>query len=324
MWKSAAKAAVQLGPEGPQAALAFRRPDGLTSAIGMGFASRTPMKPKLLGLLVPMVLPGCGNPFCFTAKTLVDTPRGPMPIENLSVGDSVWSFSLESRRRVARPVKATLRRRASEVRRIRAGGRVVAGVTVEHPFYDLGRAEYRPVRDLVVGDLLAAFDETGLRACPIESVAAREVAEPRIEVFNLTIDGPEANYFAEGFLVHNKSPAEPLCPDGTVIISVHAAPDASMGPEGDYDVALTRSSEPSTFSILIMREDDQFNAPPQLVERLSDRLYRARLVNPAPGNYDITASGYLSVLGPDYCHILAVRRDFTIGGPEPDGGAKGD
>jgi hypothetical protein len=267
-----------------------------------------------------MVLPGCSD--CFVARTSIDTPRGRVPIEELEVGDVVWSFSIESRRRVARSVRCTLRRRARQVRSIRAGEAFVRGVTTEHPFYDPARGVFRPVRDLVSGDLLAAFDPMGLRACPIESVTAFEVPEPRIEVFNLTIDGPEANYFAEGFLVHNKSPSVRACPDGTVTIAPHAAPDASAEPVGDFDVTVRKVSDVTrTFSILIKREGDNLGAPPQVVEKLSEQLYRARLLNPGPGNYNISAFGYVGESGPDTCTLLGVRRDFTIERSQPDAGA---
>ena len=36
------------------------------------------------------------------------------------------------------------------------------------------------------------------------TVCRRAAVAGEVEVFNLTIDGPEHNYFAEGVLVHNK------------------------------------------------------------------------------------------------------------------------
>jgi hypothetical protein len=178
------------------------------------------MSAKILSCLLPLGLIGCSS--CFVARTLVETPRGPRPIETIAVGDIVWSFSLERGERVARRVRAILRNKAREVRTIRAGGRVVAGVTSEHPFYDWANGAYRAVRDLVVGDVLASLEGESLRPCSIESVTSVETTEPSFDVYNLTIDGPEANYFAEGILVHNKEGPDPSCPSELVTVTAHA------------------------------------------------------------------------------------------------------
>jgi hypothetical protein len=270
-----------------------------------------------------MMLPACSSDSCFVSGTMIETPDGPKPIESLEIGNIVWSFSLETGQKVARRVKATLRSWAREVRAIRAGGRLIGGVTTEHPFFDPVRTEYRPVRELEAGDVLAIADERGLRRCAIESIAATEVAGPQIEVFNLTIDGPESNYFAEGILVHNKEPVEPLCPADTVTISPHADLDASApGAEtqGDFDVTLTVPSDQTTFSILIVRDRADRAKPDQVVEKASEKLYRARLVQPSPGSYEIIATGFLTVGGTN-CQLPDLSRKFIVAESTADAGA---
>jgi hypothetical protein len=260
------------------------------------------------------LLPACVFNSCFVAGTRIETPDGPTPIEALKVGDVVFSFSLEQGLRIRRRIRAVLRSRAREVRKIVAGGQVIAGVTTEHPFFDPVRREYRPAGALKAGDVLATFDEMNLRACPIESITATEVTAPDIDVFNLTIDGPEANYFAEGILVHNKEPVEPACPADTVTISPHAADgDASAASEapGDFDVSFKVIPDQNLFSILFVRSRSEIQGPPQSIEMTSEKLYRARLIDPAPGNYELLAFGYLTVDGKT-CNLPEVSRGFTV------------
>jgi hypothetical protein len=264
-------------------------------------------------LLSPVLLPACAFDSCFVAGTRIETPEGLVPIEALKVGDVVFSFSLVRGVRVRRRIRAVLRSRAREVRRIVAGGKVIAGVTTEHPFFDPIRCEYRPVRALVVGDALATLDETNLRACPIESITATEASAPDIDVFNLTIDGPEANYFAEGILVHNKEPGVPLCPADMVTISPHAEGDADAGSEnqGDFDVSLTVVPVPSQFSVFFVRDPLEVQPPPQSIEKTSDKVYRARLINPAPREYYLFVTGFLPMDGKT-CSVPETFRRFTV------------
>ena len=173
---------------------------------------------------------------------------------------------------------------------------------------------YQPVvlRHAPVGDALATFDETNLRSCPIESITATEVTAPDIDVFNLTIDGPEANYFAEGILVHNKSMGQPMCPADMVTISPHADGDAAPSEtQGDFDVSVKVAPDPHTFSVLFVREVLEVQPPPQSIEKTSDKVYRARLIDPAPRDYYLFVSGFLPMDGKT-CRLPEIYRLFTV------------
>ncbi|WP_437949179.1 polymorphic toxin-type HINT domain-containing protein [Sorangium sp. So ce296] len=156
-----------------------------------------------LGLL--MAGAARGSDSCFVRATRIVTPRGFRRIEDLDVGDEVFSLSLERRAPVVRRVARVLRARATEVLHVAAGELVVAGVTAEHPFYDAARGAWVDAGALREGTrLLAWLGSADVREL---SVTAHRPAPSagKVDVFNLTIDGPERNYFAEGLLVHNKS-----------------------------------------------------------------------------------------------------------------------
>jgi hypothetical protein len=200
---------------------------------------------------------------CFVAGTLVATPGGPRPIESLAAGDEVWAFDVNTMRRARRRVEALHRASAREVRSVRAGDLFVRGVTPSHPVYAPARGAFVPLRELRVGDAVLGFDGEAATPRAVEGVDARERPAADVDVYNLTVEGPEHTYFADGLLVHNKlpppcapfaprevnRPAEPL-PRGTTSYAVRA----------DYgDPAAVR---PTSLRAEVERTNVDLRAPP--------------------------------------------------------------
>jgi hypothetical protein len=270
------------------------------------------MKQSMLAsCLIPLSVLCCGDDnTCFAAGTLIDTPSGPVAIEDLMVGDLVFSYSLERRELVVRRVGAILRSTAREVRMITAGKRIIAGVTPEHPFYDVARGSYRPVRELVAGDVVATLSSKGLYPNIIEKVSAKEMAVPAIRVFNLTIDGLEANYFAEGILVHNKSPPSlpPVqpCPAKAVEVFPYWMQGEVQRP-GDFAVEWTSQDAMRSIHIdRLLPNGDREQLTP-VVERVTGTVDRVRLVMPEPGSYELHLSGVGYVASVGVCKVEATH-----------------
>jgi cysteine-rich repeat protein len=155
---------------------------------------------------------------CFVAGTLIATPDGARSIESLRIGDAVWSYDRQAGL-VARTLHAIHRARARVVCRVELRGACIRGVTPSHPMYDAARDTYVALRDLSPEARLLLVRDGMTQALPIERLVVEEAPEPSFEVFNLTVQGPEHNYIADGVLVHNKSlPPDPLvqstCGDG--------------------------------------------------------------------------------------------------------------
>jgi hypothetical protein len=129
---------------------------------------------------------------CVAEGTMIETSRGTLPIEQVSVGDRVLSYDTQLSKEVW-----------SEVRWVHAGQArellVVDGeleLTGSHPLWIDGA--WREARELQRGSEVMKIDR---QPEPVASVATKLVDSP---VYDLTVDYPH-NYFADGFLVHNKS-----------------------------------------------------------------------------------------------------------------------
>lgn len=170
------------------------------------------------GLFAITTIAACFNS-CFVAGTRILTPRGFRRIEEMSPGDEVWSFDVETRQPVVRVIAKVVRSRATQVFTVAAGELNVRGVTAEHPFFDAASREWIPVRSVPQGMRVVAW----LGSADVRELVITECqpnAKGEYDVYNLSVDGPEHNYFAEGLLVHNKdvsSPREDKDNDGFAI-----------------------------------------------------------------------------------------------------------
>ena len=122
-------------------------------------------------------------------------------------GDMVWAWSSAEQARVARAIVSVKRDLAQVVCRIEAGDHTVAGVTPDHPFFHVDTQSFVPLRDLPSDARLRGIARGQMQDVRITGLSITERPEPSVMVLNLSVEGPEHTYVAEGLLVHNKSPA---------------------------------------------------------------------------------------------------------------------
>lgn len=145
--------------------------------------------------------PGPARPRdCFVPGTLVATPAGGVPIEQLAVGDVVWTIDPETKKTSTHPVTAALRRSVPVVLDISLGA-VSVSVSPEHPFWVAG-AGWQRAGDLRPGtSLLSATGEMAV-------VSVEQRPGPAHTVHNLTVSGSHTYLVSEAqLLVHNKGAA---------------------------------------------------------------------------------------------------------------------
>ncbi len=138
-----------------------------------------------------------GGGGCFLPGTMIDTPRGQVPIEAIITGTVVDSFAddaLATSRvkkiyQVTRDYYYVIKTDANEVR-----------ATAEHPFY-VGGGAFKEVRFLKEGETVYVGEEGSLQ--PAQIVSIERIDSPTI-AYNLSVDTART-FFADGFAVHNKS-----------------------------------------------------------------------------------------------------------------------
>ena len=130
---------------------------------------------------------------CIVEATLVDTPTGARPIEELGAGDVVWSKAPDGTLARSTVVSVYESRTFHHLRFTFAGGRQLE-VTATHPLAT--EAGWTQAEDVAMGqEVTGRFGN--LYTTDVETVVAWRA------VYDLTVE-PHSNFFANGVLVHNK------------------------------------------------------------------------------------------------------------------------
>ncbi len=153
-----------------------------------------------VGLLLATV-PRCFCGSCFVAGTLVETPDGPRAIETLVAGDAVISVRVSDGARFTRRVDAVTTGVGYEFHTLTVDGVTTHQMTGTHPVFDARQRAFVPAADLPAdAQLLNAQGEA--TAVTGHAVETRWLIPRR--VFNLSVDGPDHTFIADGVVVHNK------------------------------------------------------------------------------------------------------------------------
>jgi RHS repeat-associated protein len=167
-------------------------------------------------------LSGLLSSSCFVAGTFVVTANGYVEIQDVKVGDLVWSYSLQAQEWQMRPVEATpLHDYTGDIITINVSGPVIQA-TGNHPFWVIsgGNLANRPM----VGDLskddqtltpfgrwvearsIAVGDQLLLLNGGTATVSSLSERQDHLLVYNLHVTGNHTYAVSQaGVLVHNKS-----------------------------------------------------------------------------------------------------------------------
>lgn len=138
---------------------------------------------------------------CFVKGTLVYGKEALRPIEQVSVGDSVYSYNLEADKVELSKVVNVLKRPTNGIYELSVAKEKIL-VTAEHPFYVDGKG-WVTVKELKPGDRLRTSTKERLKLDAVKAIAQD------VEVYNIEVDGNH-NYFVtnSSILVHNKNITE--------------------------------------------------------------------------------------------------------------------
>lgn len=122
-----------------------------------------------------------------------------MPIENIKVGDAVYSYNIEKDKVELSKVTNTLNRATQGIYEITTGNETI-NVTAEHPFYVVGKGWIK-AKELQAGYVLKSSDSKAT----VKISSIKELSKA-VTVYNIEVDGNH-NYFVTSstILVHNKN-----------------------------------------------------------------------------------------------------------------------
>lgn len=167
------------------------------SAAVDGFASGA-----ITGAIMGGISGGLNPKYCFEAGTPIAAANGAVAIENIAVGDMVWSYDYKTGKKSLKPVTATTIRETNQVISVEIGGEQIV-TTPEHPFYVVNNDKYNgyvAAKYLSIGDCVQTAEGGYL---PITSIK-QETLDDSIAVYNFTVDDNHSYYVGENeLLVHN-------------------------------------------------------------------------------------------------------------------------
>jgi RHS repeat-associated protein len=140
-----------------------------------------------------------GNGYCFAAGTLVQTSEGLLPIEDILVGDLVWSMDSNTGILELASVSRIIRSQTARIIDVHLDDQTLIQTTPEHPFWVLDEG-WKEAAEIVPGSrLLRKGSGTPTVISINEKLAIADV-------YNLELQGPHAYFVTEGeILVHNAS-----------------------------------------------------------------------------------------------------------------------
>ena len=153
-------------------------------------AGSNPDNMAVYGYVVPAGQGGASGG-CFLSGTKVDIIDGDISIEDLQIGDEVKTYDLKNSKQKKSKVTETYKHNVDGYLIIND----IIKTTPNHPFYSDG--EWIQAGQLSIGDKILHVDGEEHKVSSIETF------DDNIDVYNIEVDGTH-NYFAEGYLVHNK------------------------------------------------------------------------------------------------------------------------
>ena len=146
---------------------------------------------------------------CFTGDTLVSTVDGDRRIDEINIGDYIWSYDTETGEKVKAKVTNVSVTETDVLVHVYTDDGEEIKTTMFHPFYvknvaddkdvSYNGGEWKAASNLSAGDELLTEDG---KVVYVKEVRIERLEES-IKVYNLEVEGLHTYYVGEGVLVHN-------------------------------------------------------------------------------------------------------------------------
>ena len=141
--------------------------------------------------------------FCFVAGTKVKTENGFKNIEDIKIGEKVYSFNLDNNEIELKEVLELIHSSAKDTYKMTIGGKTVE-MTSKHQVYIVDKGWTRAY-NIKIGDMMLSASGDKVKITNIEHIKYNEP----IDTYNLTVED-NSNYFVTDIqvLVHNALPSK--------------------------------------------------------------------------------------------------------------------
>ena len=141
--------------------------------------------------------------FCFVAGTKVKTENGFKNIEDIKIGEKVYSFNLDNNEIELKEVLELIHSSAKDTYKMTIGGKTVE-MTSKHQVYIVDKGWTRAY-NIKIGDMMLSASGDKVKITNIEHIKYNEP----IDTYNLTVED-NSNYFVTDIqvLVHNATPSK--------------------------------------------------------------------------------------------------------------------
>ncbi len=140
---------------------------------------------------------------CFVAGTKILTEHGKKNIEDVKVGDKVWSWNEKTNKQELKPVVQLFRNNKRDLVYITVGGEKIT-TTTEHPFYVKGKGWVR-AKNLLDTDILVCYNDNEQKIGSVQI----EYAENSVQTYNFEVEGNHNYYVGDkSVLAHNMCSAQ--------------------------------------------------------------------------------------------------------------------